>query len=171
MADERIIQQDPGTVNVALDEAAVDNSTDGTRRVPVGRANGLAALDASGMPLTSGGAPIVESGSNSNGNWVRYADGTQICNGIVEKTNLNIGIATGNWYRCSGGAVKWTYPQEFISTPIVNANIIEVSGNDITMGPFSNNLLTKTEANPLILKSVSGSVDLMVMFTAIGRWK
>uniref|UniRef100_UPI0025FA2DB5 hypothetical protein n=1 Tax=Methanohalobium sp. TaxID=2837493 RepID=UPI0025FA2DB5 len=30
-----------------------------------------------------GGSPIVESGSNSDGEWVRYADRTQICYTVV----------------------------------------------------------------------------------------
>ena len=49
MADKRITQQDATpALNTALDEAVVDNNTDGTRRVPVGRANGLATLDGDG---------------------------------------------------------------------------------------------------------------------------
>jgi len=49
MADKRIIQlPDTPGVNTAADEMVVDNATDGTRRIPVGRAGGPAVLDASG---------------------------------------------------------------------------------------------------------------------------
>ena len=49
MADQRIIQlPDTPGVDTANDEMAVDNVTDGARRIPVGRAGGPAILDANG---------------------------------------------------------------------------------------------------------------------------
>jgi len=135
-----------------------------------GVADGIATLDGDGMVVDSDGHKIVESGSNSNGNWIKYADGTMICWHTLEKTGLAVNIAVGNWYRSPGGQVKWMYPVEYAATPTVTASIVEVSGVDLVIGPFSGTLLTKTEANPLILKSTSGSVDLKVMFVAIGRW-
>ena len=60
-----------------------------------------------GMP-TSAGDPIVESGSNSDGEWTRFADGTQIYKSAPVDVVCN-----------SGGSVvtSFTYPAAFISAP------------------------------------------------------
>ncbi|OWV60002.1 hypothetical protein CDZ98_09140 [Mameliella alba] len=58
----------------------------------------------------SGGTPtgsILEKGSNANGNYIRYADGTQICD------------FRGN--SSSAGAVTWTFPASFAAVPQVSA--------------------------------------------------
>jgi len=74
-----------------------------------------------------GGAPIVESGSNSDGEWVRYADGTQSCRGVhtADITDINFWIATlplpasyitlaGSVAFCcvNGDSSYWTDPDE-----------------------------------------------------------
>lgn len=58
-----------------------------------------------GTVSESGGVPtgaIIERGSNANGEYVRYADGTQVC--------YNVNFAAGN------GTV-WTFPAAFVGTP------------------------------------------------------
>lgn len=63
-----------------------------------------------GTVSESGGAPtgsILEKGSNANGNYIRYADGTQICD------------FRGN--SSSAGAVTWTFPASFAAVPQVSA--------------------------------------------------
>lgn len=41
----------------------------------------LAGAQSDGMPLGPGGDPVVESGSNTDGEWTRWAEGTQLCTG------------------------------------------------------------------------------------------
>ena len=53
---------------------------------------------------------IIESGSNANGVYVRFADGTQLCQGTATLTT----ILTSN---ILGGT--WTFPAAFISAPAV----------------------------------------------------
>lgn len=63
-----------------------------------------------GTVSESGGTPtgsILEKGSNANGNYVRFADGTQICD-----VRLN---------SSSAGAVTWTFPAAFADVPQVSA--------------------------------------------------
>lgn len=58
-----------------------------------------------GSVSLSGGIPtgrIIESGSNANGYYVRFANGLQIC------THVSNGD--------TGGAATWTYPSSFVST-------------------------------------------------------
>ncbi len=57
-------------------------------------------LASDGMP-TSGGDPVVESGSNSDGEWTRFADGTQVCRISESVDNANLGdgsTSAGTYY-------------------------------------------------------------------------
>ena len=53
---------------------------------------------------------IVESGSNENGNWIKYIDGTMICTKRIEPSEF------GDVQSYNAVYTTWTYPQEFIST-------------------------------------------------------
>lgn len=57
----------------------------------------LSGANAEGMPQLNDGTPIVESGSNSDGEWTRWAGGTQQCMGrdLIVETNdiVNMPIA------------------------------------------------------------------------------
>lgn len=66
------------------------------------------------MPQVSGN-PIVESGSNSDGEWTRYADGTQMCRveGVV------ITLTSG----AESAFLTWVYPVAFSSRPFVTATL------------------------------------------------
>ncbi|WP_287408692.1 hypothetical protein [Oceanithermus sp.] len=144
MADKRIIQlPDTPGLDTTTDEMVVDNATDGARRVPVGRAggvaslnsagaveqepaskgvaDGIAALNAAGMPLTAAGEAVVESGSNADGNWVKFADGTMVCwfNDQIVPTKQSSTTQGLTIYR---GYFSWTFPQPFIGAPSVSVN-------------------------------------------------
>lgn len=67
------------------------------------------------MP-TINGDPIVESDSNDDGAWVRWADGTQRCS-----TTTTLG----------GGEGAWDYPAPFIETPDFSAIVV---ANDPSVG-------------------------------------
>ena len=56
----------------------------------------------------------IERGSNANGEYVRFADGTQICTRRVS-VSLAIDQAFLGGFRCS--AQVWTYPAAFVSAP------------------------------------------------------
>lgn len=63
-------------------------------------------VNASGVP----DGAIIERGSNANGFYTRWADGTQIC-----------------WVRmsaASGAAVTWTYPAAFSATPALSGSAV-----------------------------------------------
>src|SRR5690606_40412336 len=66
------------------------------------------ALPIFGTVSESGGVPtgaIIESGSNANGDYVRWAGGVQEC-----------------WTVMSGGSStrSWTFPASFIAAPVVS---------------------------------------------------
>ena len=60
----------------------------------------------------------VESGSNANGKFTRWEDGTMICfNGAAVSTDVASG--TGSVFR---GSDTWTYPQEFTTSPVISSS-------------------------------------------------
>ncbi|UZE12799.1 phage tail protein [Pseudomonas sp. B21-053] len=70
--------------------------------------------------LQLAGRNVVESGSNTNGNWVRFADGTQICS----CTTGAIGATTVNGNSWISAAATWTFPAAFVagSEPVVTGS-------------------------------------------------
>jgi hypothetical protein len=68
--------------------------------------------ESSGLPTGA----IIERGSNANGEFVKYADGTMIC-------THGLNSASGSWNSngsiYQSGSVTWTFPATFSSTDIV----------------------------------------------------
>lgn len=71
-----------------------------------------------GRYLYQDGERVVTRGSNTNGEWVRFGDGTQICwkwgldpNGI--KTNLKSGGGANQGTGWRTGNITWTFPASF----------------------------------------------------------
>lgn len=108
----------------------------------------------------------IESGSNENGNWVKYSDGTMICNGFKEGTTTLYDY-WGQFERTSD--ITITYPQTFISTPTINLNNEGVNGGPISAVIISNN----TSSGVAQLLKADGSTDggYKIHWQAIGRWK
>ncbi|MCO7216515.1 hypothetical protein [Halomonas sp. OfavH-34-E] len=67
------------------------------------------------MPAVAG-SPLIESDSNSNGGWVRFADGTQICSRIATGRDIDISNTAGAIYRTPSQGT-WNFPASFIDEP------------------------------------------------------
>lgn len=115
-------------------------------------------------------AKIAESGSNTNGEYVKFSDGTMVA-WHRSSHSVDILSAAGSWYRSGGGAVVWTYPVAFASTPRVTATIIQPSAWDVAVGGYSSSLTTQTQAAPLFVSSTSQTVSMTIDWIAVGRWK
>jgi len=131
-----------------------------------------AALSASqffavlGTVSQSGGVPtgaIFERGSNANGEYVRFADGTQICTFTAAAVDAT--TATGNVYNHTN-ALVWTYPAAFVTgtTAVVSGNggstgrwLALATGNHVTVGYR-------------VLSAISSATAHTPSLTAIGRW-
>lgn len=99
-----------------------------------------------------GGDAIVNSGSNGNGNWTRYSDGTQIC-------RFSGGVA--------GSDTVWTFPAVFNSAPQVTG-IVNAAGaaRILTRGSISSTTVA------LYVRDLSGALSSNVVdAVAIGSWK
>ena len=123
-----------------------------------------------GTVSESGGVPtgaIIESGSNANGEFVKYADGTQICfrrltDSEVENTSTNI------------DTTFFSYPATFSVRPIplgliTDRPIVLVTSTFDTLESFSYTCNNNSRWNARLRTSL-GSQARAVNITAFGRW-
>lgn len=109
----------------------------------------------------------IESGSNANGSYIKYPDGTLVC-----RKQLTL-----NYANASDMTREWTYPIPFVGDiPVVNVTgtpnwnpivrtyspVVRVYGVALSV--------TWVAANNSNATNVSGDI-LEVHATAIGRWK
>jgi len=121
-----------------------------------------------GTVSQSGGVPtgaIIERGSNANGEYVRFADGTQICFAYRE-VNLSIDKTYGGAYY---NTATWTFPSAFSSfsygsgTFRIDGRLTYCTGT----GSSTNSALVLAVVDPLG-STYSGTYQCR--FIAIGRW-
>jgi hypothetical protein len=105
-----------------------------------------------------------DSGSNGNGKYIRYSDGTMMCwyDGLASQTTTNAsGIL---WYNNA----TVTFPVPFISAPVVNSTN-RSQGSFIPWSGFNDSITTTTAR----LWLIGGGATWIgaLSYTAIGKWK
>ncbi|AHY12112.1 hypothetical protein CFNIH1_11495 [Citrobacter freundii CFNIH1] len=124
-----------------------------------------------GAVSQTGGAPtgaIIERGSNSNGEYTKFADGTLICwfTRSAESTANNSSGGTTNLYFSS--EVGLTFPATFVgTTPTVTPSASLSSGSTSSWPSVRGRSLTGTS---LALISNAQNAAAYLGYTAIGRW-
>lgn len=117
------------------------------------------------MPYV-GSAPIVESGVNANGTYIKFADGTMICR-ITSLITLDINTADGSIFY---GATSWTFPATFYAAPTVPAAAFAAASASLWGGATGATNTTSTALGVFGATSVTaGSVTVHAI--AVGRWK
>jgi hypothetical protein len=119
-----------------------------------------------------GGDPIVESGSNADGEWTRWADGTQIC--TIEKlanSATSFGTGTGiDPYRSSLN--NYSFPIAFFSTsPVVSSSAYRNIGGSGRIAYVAFESTSTTQITSAQSVAAINDVAPTLMFNAIGRWK
>lgn len=118
-----------------------------------------------GAVSQSGGLPtgaVIERGSNANGEFVRFADGTQICT----RSNLsaaNASTALGSMFRSAD--VAWTFPATFAVAPVVSG---AVDNADCWLSTVV--APSATTVSLRALAAVTKGSAMTVRAQAIGRW-
>lgn len=108
---------------------------------------------------------VIERGSNSNGEYVKFADGTLICTqSYVENADIN--IQEGALYRSA--PIPWTFPASFAAGPSPC-----VWGTHYASGAWVNpRLVSYGSTTFVLLCNVSFLSDnFPVHLVAIGRWR
>ena len=127
---------------------------DSDNKVPAERLRIVGALS---------GGNIIERGSNANGEYVRFADGTQICRGTIYYNGLD----TTEDYN----SVPITFPAVFVGEATVTALAISFPG---VAGTFITGSATTigAQVNFLCFDGARPSVtNLTFRWLAIGKWK
>ena len=139
--------------------------------IGVGTANPATTLDISGtvnatnyLVSSMGGAPIIASGSNTNGSWIKYADGTMICwadSSVSQTQNMS---GAGLYYNLAG---PFTFPLAFATTPTVVCSL----RNSATFPFLSYQQNVSATAFSQYVFNMSANGTCTVSYVAIGRWK
>lgn len=121
-----------------------------------------------GSVSQSAGVPtgaVLEYGSNANGDYIRYADGTQIC---WLETEGKIGINRA-YSKLFLGVYDWSFPAIFASIPAVNCSNFKwgTSASWGTVGAISN---SSAQLRGLDILSRAPRAGTQISATAIGRW-
>ncbi|MBP8174392.1 MAG: prophage tail fiber N-terminal domain-containing protein [Aeromonadaceae bacterium] len=108
-----------------------------------------------------------QSGSNENGAWIKYRDGTMICTMSKEVTGLT-GAAYGAIF--ANTQTRLTYPKEFATTPVVATSSSIAPNITSWCTPFSPDRI-KTGVIIISGQSIIPSNGFRIELIAVGRWK
>jgi hypothetical protein len=133
--------------------------------------SGGASANFTTMPQV-GGDPIVESGSNADGEWTRWSDGTQICTSIVRLFVTPV----SNTVAFSSRSLPQTFVgvSEYSGWSIEESNI--GSGGVSSAGEiYRNGLTMKASSTAFDISAYTYTEaiqnDCYISVIAIGRWK
>jgi len=131
-----------------------------------------AVADILGTVSESGGTPtgdIVERGSNANGEYVRFADGTMICTKTLTGQGP-ISTAAGSVYASSEITIGST-PSTFSAAPTISFAANGATGGLSAWCAGSNTVSTTSFGRVFLFRASSTAVsDFNVTVTAVGRW-
>jgi hypothetical protein len=148
--------------------AAPNGNTNRTITLPDAAGTVFTQGNIVGTVTESGGIPtgaIIERGSVSPGNrgqYIRYADGTQICWSYAA-ASLTATDLTGSVYRTTATST-WTFPVAFIESPVVTG-ITETSVRWVSLGTA-----TTTDVSFRHYAAVNSATGIDTRLMAVGRW-
>ena len=131
----------------------------------IGRADLLGAVSqTSGVPTGA----VIERGSNANGNYVRFADGTQICWGTNKSYAGGVTTsASGHFISGAGDTVTWPQPFYDNNSVVTSAGVGGATPYRVIVLPYRANSANGTFVFQCY---VSVSDTFTYNWTAIGRW-
>ena len=106
---------------------------------------------------------IVESGSNANGRYVRFSDGTQIC-WFNDTGSINASTTTGTQTRWNSKA--FTFPAAFNAVPMIASDAFRNGGN---LGWTAIQERSATGCSVYILSDYT--TQSLLSYMAIGTWR
>lgn len=134
-----------------------------------------AAVSGSTAPLLgtvsqSGGVPtgaIIERGSNANGEYIRFADGTQICTMSITVTDQAIDTPYSTLYQ---GVRAWAFPQTFSSPPAVSCANFKWGSSAGWSALASNPTVSSVILRGFDVNARAAGTSTQITAFAIGRW-
>lgn len=142
-----------------------DTANEWTRRnTGAGWSAWARSLPVTGTVAMTAGLPtgaVIQRGSGANGEFVRFADGTQICTHILAIGPLN--LALGSLFQ-GASAITWTFPAAFATVPVVSGLVASAGGWVTATAPTTSAIALRGCAATSLPSAVNAHV------TAIGRW-
>lgn len=114
-------------------------------------------------------AGIIESGSNDNGSYIKFADGTLLQYGVFDTNERDFTTEFGSvFYNNSYFGIN--FPLEFINVPIITVN--EELGGYLG-GNILGGLPTKSNFRVCLYTAKSATLtrNAIIYWQAIGKWK
>ena len=127
---------------------------DSENKVPSDRLRIVGALSA---------GAIIERGSNANGEYVRWADGTQVCWQKESLEGISITNASGNSYRSN--PITWTFPAQFSSQV---KGICCIADDAWCVFPT---ISDTTSIAVILCRETAKTSAITLSWLAIGKWK
>jgi hypothetical protein len=161
----------------AVTQSATDTTAGRLLTTGAGPAQAFRRGNILGAVSQSGGVPtgaVIERGSNANGTFVRFADGTLICTQSIDLgSRLAFGSGTyADPYRTN--ATTWTFPAAFAAapvlqiTPLVNSTVGTQKAHTGVAQSVSATAATGVQA--VACAGVATDLDVTAHLVAIGRW-
>lgn len=119
-----------------------------------------------GTVSQSGGVPtgeVIERGSNANGEYVRFADGTQIC--ISTRPAVSCETAQGALFM-NTSLQSWTFPSAFV----VGSQPAVVGGAGTTLRFVGLSAPSTTTVSYRVLAALTDATTYAPTLIAVGRW-
>lgn len=142
-----------------------DTATEWTRRnAGAGWSTWSRSLPVTGTVAMSAGQPtgaVIQRGTTATGDFVRFADGTQICTFALTIGPMN--VATGAIFQGATN-VSWTFPAAFAAAPAVSGMTASTGAWVTAAAPSLTSVVLRGCA--AISQTAAVSASLM----AIGRW-
>lgn len=121
--------------------------------------------------INIGDVPIIESGSNEFGDWIKYSNGAMICTRSIE-VEMPCTRAWGSLF-CGIDSTVYDFPQVFKNPPRLYLFAYQRLNSSFWLSNYYNTIITKTGFyNYSILRPTSAdNVALTLNVLAIGKWK
>ncbi|MFN4156356.1 MAG: DUF2793 domain-containing protein [Paracoccaceae bacterium] len=159
-------QIDVPVTGLAVTQSAADVTAGRLLRTEAGPAQAFRRGNVLGAVSQSGGVPtgaVIERGSNANGDYTRFADGTQIC------AHVGPGVAcqTGQGALFMNATLQgWTFPAAFAT-----GTVPVVSGNGGSTARFMGGTVgSNTSFSYRVMSAFSDPAAVAPHLMAFGRW-
>lgn len=110
---------------------------------------------------------IIESGSNENGEWTKFSDGTMICK-VYKQTTLGKTLsAYGSLHQTTQ---DWIFPVPFIEQPTASCGEFLIS-TGASWGTVQATSKEKAILRVIDAYARTKGIDCIIQAIAIGKWK
>ena len=126
-----------------------------------GMADGAEAIQANFTAIGE-----IEKGTNANGTYVKFADGTMVCYGRVTLNSLNMQSAWGSLF--ISAKLPATFPATFFAAPVVSVTMENLTGDGAI---WMNESSDVGSFNGRFVRGAAITFTGTMGWMAVGRWK